>query len=158
MAVFALKAHGGSSPRDVAPRPRDARPVPAHSHELEPGDVVDGFQIVRVLARSGMGSAYKAHVPGTGMTVVLKIPLMSCESDVVLFSRFQREERIGLRLTHPGIVRVLAAPDKCRPYIVLEYVEGASLLRVLRREGPLLPERVVAFTLAWWVARYIGHT
>jgi serine/threonine protein kinase len=147
MAVLTLKAHDVHSPRNGASGSADARSERARSHELEPGDVVDGFQVLRVLARSGMGSVYKAHDRATGTTVVLKVPLMSCESDVVLFSRFQREERIGLRLTHPGIVRVLPKRDKSRPYIVLEHVEGASLLRVLRHEGPLPPERVVAIGL-----------
>jgi serine/threonine protein kinase len=155
--VLTLKAHPGHSPRDLSPQPGEVRAAPARSHELEPGDLVDGFQILRVLARSGMGSVYKAHDRGTGMTVVLKVPHMSCESDVVLFSRFQREERIGSRLTHPGIVRVLAARDRCRPYIVFEHVEGATLLGVLKCEGPLPSDRVVAIGLQLCEALAYAH-
>jgi serine/threonine protein kinase len=147
MAVVTLKAHDGLSDRG-ARHVVTARPAPTpRFNDLEPGDIIDGFRIMRILARSGMGSIYKAHDRATGTTVVLKVPHMSCECDVVLYARFQREERIGLRLSHPGIVRVLAAPDKCRPYLVIEHVDGPSLLHVLRSEGRLQPARVVAIGL-----------
>jgi serine/threonine-protein kinase len=114
------------------------------SRELEPGDVIDGFQIVRVVARCGMGSVFKAHDRATGAAVVLKIPHMSFESDVVFYSRFQREERIGLRLRHPLIARVIAVAEKSRPYIVVEHVEGPSLWHLVRSEGRMSAERATA--------------
>jgi hypothetical protein len=85
--------------------------------ELEPGDWVDDFQIERVLARSGMGSVFTARQRTAGRTVVLEVPHLHLESDVVFFSRFRREESIGLRLNHPAIVRVIRArrPPVRRP-------------------------------------------
>ncbi len=104
--------------------------------ELESGDVIDDFEISSVLARSGMGSVFKAHQRSTGRTVVLKVPHLHFESDVVFFSRFQREERIGLRLDHRGIVKVIAYAEKTRPYLVMEYVEGQSLWRLTAGQRP----------------------
>jgi serine/threonine-protein kinase len=118
--------------------------APARSaplYDLEPGDVIDGFQIERVLARCGMGSVFKARACATGATVVLKVPHLRFECDVVFYSRFQREEQIGLRLRHPGIAQVLPAAEKSRPYLVIEYVEGRSLCHVLASEGRMPKER-----------------
>ncbi len=120
------------------------------AQEPEPGDVIDDFQIVRVLARSGMGSVFKAQDRATGQTVVIKVPHLSFESDVVFYARFQREERIGLRLRHPGIARVFPAANKSRPYLVSEYVAGPSLWELLSREGRLPRERAVT------IGRQIG--
>jgi serine/threonine protein kinase len=130
--------HGERS--GVPPAPSRAAPL----YDLDPGDVVDGFRIERVLARCGMGSVFKAHAYATGATVVLKVPHLRFECDVVFYSRFQREEQIGLRLCHPGIARVLPAADKSRPYLVIEYVEGRSLCHALASEGRIAPERAKA--------------
>jgi len=64
---------------------------------------------------------------------------MRFESDPGYFSRFQREENIGLTLDHPFVVRILPAAEKSRPYIVMEYLEGQTLAERLR-EKTRLPE------------------
>ncbi len=110
-----------------------------HTLELEPGDLLDDFEVSSVLARSGMGSVFKARQRSTGRTVVLKVPHLHFESDVMFFSRFQREERIGLRLDHRAIVKFIACADKSRPYLVMEHVEGQSLWRLM---GGLRPAHV----------------
>jgi len=145
MPASMIKVDDASLLSDVpAPAVERAPARVSRSRELEPGDVIDGFQIVRVVARCGMGSVFKAHDRATGTAVVLKIPHMSFESDVVFFSRFQREERIGLRLRHPMIARVLAVAEKSRPYIVVEHVEGPSLWHLVRSEGRMSAERATA--------------
>ncbi len=101
--------------------------------ELEAGDRLDGFRISRILARSGMGSVFEARQLSTGRAVVLKVPHLHFESDVVFFSRFQREERIGLRLNHPAIVKVIAYADRSRPYLAMEHVQGEPLRRLMDR-------------------------
>jgi serine/threonine-protein kinase len=117
--------------------------VPAPSSmpgELEAGQVLDDrFEVLAVINRGGMAWIYKARDLQTGQTVALKVPLMQFESDPAFFSRFQREEHIGLTLEHPCIVNLLPAADKCRPYIVMEYLEGRTLAARLR-EQPRLSE------------------
>jgi len=102
---------------------------------IDPGDVLDDFQIIRVLARSGMGSVYRARERSNGREVVIKLPHLAFESDPAFYSRFDREERIGLRLDHPAIAKTLPVTDKSRPYIVMEYVEGRSLWEIVKTEG-----------------------
>jgi len=48
----------------------------------------------RTLARGGMASIFKAIDSESGAAVVLKIPYLQYESDVVFFERFRREEEI----------------------------------------------------------------
>lgn len=119
------------------------------------GDVLDDFQIVRELARSGMATVFKAHQRCTGRTVVLKIPHLEFESDVVFASRFQREEQIGLRLHHPAIAQTLSVSGKSRPYLAMEYIEGTPLHHVMRDDGPLLLDQ--ALTIARDVCSALVH-
>jgi len=100
---------------------------------MDTGDVFDDFEVLRVLARSGMGSVLKARWRTTNQTVVLKIPHLFLESDVVFYERFAREERVGLRLDHPAVPKVMQVEGKSRPYIVMEYAEGLSLGDEMRR-------------------------
>ena len=110
------------------------------SNELEVGQVLDDrFKILDVISRGGMAWIYEALDRHTGRSVALKVPLMQFESDPGFFSRFQREENIGLTLDHPDILKMLPAADKSRPYIVMEFLEGRTLAARLR-EKTRLPE------------------
>ena len=110
------------------------------SNELQVGQVLDDrFKILDVINRGGMAWIYEGLDRQTGRSVVLKVPLMQFECDPGFFSRFQREENIGLTLDHPYILKILPAADKSRPYIVMEYLEGQTLAACLR-EKARLPE------------------
>ena len=100
------------------------------SNELQIGQVLDDrFKILDVINRGGMAWIYKALDRQTGRTIALKVPLMQFESDPGFYSRFQREENIGLTLEHPCTVYFVPVPaaDKSRPYIAMEYLEGQTL-------------------------------
>jgi eukaryotic-like serine/threonine-protein kinase len=105
--------------------------------DLAPGDTVDQYRIDAVLARSGMATIFRARDEQTGRVVVLKVPHLQYESDIVFNERFRREEEIGLRLHHPAVIRVLKPKEKTRVYIPLEYVHGELLRDRLQREGSL---------------------
>lgn len=111
------------------------------SNELEVGALLDGrFKILDILNRGGMAWIYEALDQESGQTVALKVPLLQFESDAGFFSRFQREEHIGLALDHPGVLKILpGGPAKSRPYIVMEALEGETLAARLGREK-CLPE------------------
>jgi serine/threonine-protein kinase len=106
--------------------------------ELGPGQRLDQYEIVDEIARSGMATIYRAIDQESGRTVVLKVPHLQYESDIVFHERFKREEAIGQRLQHPAVLEVLAPKSKSRMYMAEEYVEGRSLRDVLR-ETPQLP-------------------
>jgi len=102
-----------------------------------PGEMLDQYRLTDLLARSGMASIFKAIDTDSGEAVVLKIPHIQLECDVVFFDRFRREEELGQRLDHPGIVKVLRPRDKSRMYIAMEYVDGKSVRAMMQASRPL---------------------
>ncbi len=81
-----------------------------------------------------MASIFKAIDRSTGKTVALKVPHLQYEADIAFYQRFEREEKIGQKLDHPNIVRVLSPEKKSRMYLVMELAEGKSL-RALQGDG-----------------------
>jgi serine/threonine-protein kinase len=112
--------------------------------DLGVGDRLDQYEIVDVLARSGMATVFKAVDQDSGRAVALKVPHAQYECDVAFHERFLREEEIGRRLEHPNVVRALAPREQTRMYLALEYVEGSSLRALLRASGPIAPERALS--------------
>ncbi len=100
--------------------------------EVSVGERLDQYQVTELLARSGMASVFKAVDTLDNQTVALKVPYLQFESDVVFYERFRREESIGQRLDHPGIIKVFKPVHKSRMYIAMEYVEGTSLRAMIR--------------------------
>jgi serine/threonine protein kinase len=128
-----------SSCRNV---PEHHEPVDSAGAPFQPGEVLDNrFLITKVLSRSGMGTIFKAEDQQNGnQAVAIKVPHMEYESDPNFFSRFQREERIGLELNHPFVLRFISVENKSRPYLVTEYLKGCTLQHLLEAMRPL-PEK-----------------
>jgi serine/threonine protein kinase len=101
------------------------------------GEGLDQYQLTELLARSGMASIFKATDLRSGEMVALKVPHMQYESDIAFYQRFEREEKIGQKLEHPNIVRVLRPESKSRMYLVMEYIEGSSLRAIMDRRKRL---------------------
>ncbi len=117
--------------------------------ELAPGMLLDGrFEITDLVARSNMASIFKALDRTTRESVALKVPLMSLEGDVAGYERFQREEEIGTKLNHPGILKVIKVEEpKSRPYLVMEFLDGQTLAAVLSKRKPLPEGEAVAYAI-----------
>jgi serine/threonine-protein kinase len=124
---------------------------------LRPGQVLDQYQIVDVIAQSGMATIFRARDRSTGRTVVLKVPHLQFESDVVFHERFKREEQIGQRLDHPAIIKVLRPERKSRVYLAMEYVQGERLRDLLQREGEIRASPRLPVDMAVSIARQIAE-
>jgi len=108
---------------------------------LHAGDTLDHYQIDRLVARSGMGSIFKATDTRDGKPVAIKIPHPELESDIQFFERFQREAQIGRTMDHPGVMKVYQDPRPGKFYMVLEWVDGRLLRHVLHDvENKKLPQ------------------
>jgi serine/threonine protein kinase len=119
--------------------PEHHEPVDPSGAPFQPGQVLDHrFLITEVLSRSGMATIFKAEDQQQGKQVVaVKVPHLEYESDPNFFSRFQREEKIGLELDHPFVLRFVSVENKSRPYIVTEYLKGCTLAHLLQAMRPL---------------------
>ena len=124
---------GGAIAREVPPTQT--------GYELQPGQTLDDrFFISETIARGGMATIFKATDLLTKQDVALKVPLMQYESNLAFYSRFLREEKIGLFLNHPYILKSIPVKNRSRPYIVSEYLRGNTLAQLLKKFSPL-PEK-----------------
>src|SRR6202035_162676 len=114
---------------------------------LHPGDQLDHYRIDCLVARSGMASIFRGTDVRNGRQVAIKVPHPEVESDPALFDRFRREEDIGKLLDHPGVMKVFADEDRSRVYMVMEWVDGRLLRKILDEQGKLPPERAVQLAL-----------
>jgi hypothetical protein len=101
------------------------------------------YEIVGELGRGAMGVVYKARDPQIDRLVAVKtVSLWGQEPDAEkeFRLRFMNEAQAAGRLHHSGIVAVFDVgenPENQDPYIVLEYVPGEALNKVLAREKKL---------------------
>jgi serine/threonine-protein kinase len=116
--------------------------------EFHPGDQLDHYRIDGLVARSGMASIFRGTDVRDGRSVAIKIPHPEMEADPVLYDRFQREEDIGKKLIHPGVVRVFHDEDRSRRYMVLEWVDGRLLRQILNEQKKFPADRAIRITLA----------
>jgi serine/threonine-protein kinase len=137
--------------------PEHHEPVDTSGLPFQPGYVLDGrFRIAEVLSRSGMGTIFKAEDLQNGnQAVAIKVPHLEYESDPTFFTRFQREEKIGLELNHPFVLKFIPVEHKSRPYIVTEYLKGCTLEHLLKAMRPL-PEKD-AIKLASLICEALQH-
>jgi eukaryotic-like serine/threonine-protein kinase len=116
--------------------------------EFHPGDQLDHYRIDGLVARSGMASIFRGTDVRDGRAVAIKIPHPEMEADPVLYDRFKREEDIGKKLDHPGVVRVFNDEERSRRYMVLEWVDGRLLRQIMNEQKRLPQERAIRITLA----------
>ena len=111
------------------------------------GTVIRGkFRILRKVGQGGMGAVYEALHLRFNERRALKVMSPDVASDPEFLKRFEREAILTRRLQHPNAVRVddIEEAEDGRPYIVMEFVEGQSLKRLIQEEGPLPVPRVSA--------------
>lgn len=101
------------------------------------------YEIVAELGRGAMGVVYQARDPKIDRMVAVKTISLwgqEPEEEKEFRLRFSNEAQAAGRLHHPGIVSVFDVgenPENHDPYIVLEYVPGETLNRILARERKL---------------------
>ncbi|MEU6201553.1 PASTA domain-containing protein [Streptomyces sp. NPDC047061] len=101
----------------------------------------------RLLGRGGMAEVHLAHDTRLDRPVAVKTLRAELARDPLLQARFRREARSTASLNHPAIVAVYdTGDDPDRPYLVMEYVDGATLREVLDSEPFLGPDRALEFT------------
>ena len=114
---------------------------------LRPGDRLDGYELEEVVATSGMATVFRAHELISGRQVAVKVPHPEVESDPTMFDRFRREEEIGTRIDHPGVMKVFANPGRSQVYMVMEWLDGRLLRQILNEQKKLPVERAVKLTV-----------
>lgn len=111
------------------------------------GTVVnDVYSVEEILGKGGMGIVYLARHTKLDRLVALKMLQAELNQDELSKGRFRQEAEAAAALSHPHLITLYdsgVVPEKKQPYLVMEYLEGVSLLEVLRHEGPMEPKRAV---------------
>lgn len=103
------------------------------------GTGVGPYRIARLLGVGGMGRVYKGVQPQIGSRVAIKVLSRECTDRKDLVDRFFSEARAVNLIRHENIVNVLdlsMLPDG-RPYIIMEFLDGAPLAELIGRLGPM---------------------
>lgn len=134
------------------------------ARDTPPGEDLGAYELLRPLARGGMGAVYVARHRQLDRNVAIKLlPAPSAENPEAL-ARFRREVRAAGRLKHPAIVAATdAGAQQGTHYLVMELVEGLDLSRLAQqvRELPLADAcelaRQTALGLSYAHAQGIVH-
>ncbi|MGA8671409.1 MAG: serine/threonine-protein kinase [Terracidiphilus sp.] len=109
--------------------------------EISIGDQLDHYRLDDLVATGSHASIFRGVDLKNGTVVAIKMPRVELELDPVFYERFRREQEIGQRLNHPSVMKVLPGEHHSRDYIVMEWINGRSLRKILAEQGKLPQER-----------------
>lgn len=114
------------------------------------------YEITGILGRGGMGLVYRAFDKTLGREVAIKTLTEGFAGDAEMLQRFYREAAKTGMLKHPNIVTVYDLGEQDGfPYIVMEYVAGDTLDRIIQSKRPLtLPSKL---TVIQQVCHALGY-
>ena len=133
---------------DTASRfcPNDGMPLrPKGSIDQFVGRVLaDRYHMLKQLGEGGMGKVYLAEHVKMNRQCAVKVMNGALLNDSDSAQRFAREASNAARIIHPNVAAVFDYGETDGVvYLVMEYVEGEPLTRLLEREGMLPPARAV---------------
>ncbi|AQP49825.1 Stk1 family PASTA domain-containing Ser/Thr kinase [Tessaracoccus flavescens] len=109
------------------------------------GQVLDDrYEIVAKLARGGMATVYRARDLRLSRVVAVKVMRSDLGEDDEFAAKFDREARSAAVLSHPNVVSIFdQGSSQGQPYIVMEFIDGETMRRLISREAPLPPDRAL---------------
>jgi serine/threonine-protein kinase len=117
------------------------------------------YRLRRCIGAGGMGEVWEAHDGVLKKEVAVKIlrPDLEPAEREVAVARFRREVKAMSELHHPNTVQVLdyGVTDDGIWYYAMELLAGETLQELVKRDGPLAPERAAA--LMSQAAAALGH-
>jgi serine/threonine protein kinase len=125
--------------------PDDGAPL---DRTLAGSPLIDGkYRLERRLGAGGMGSVYKASHIELRKAFAVKLMKTSFLSDPAMLGRFRVEAMALGKLRHPHIVQVTDYGIDPRtdglPYLVMEFLEGMSLSRAIKKRGSFSPDEAL---------------
>lgn len=118
---------------------RGCGPINANPPESDPQEIA-GYRLLRQIGEGGMSRVYLSYDLSASCPVAVKVLADHLAHSREFVGRFYREARLSRLLSHPNLVRGLAAgfdPASSKHYLILEFIDGPSGHTVLTRCGRL---------------------
>lgn len=114
---------------------------------ISPGTRLGPYEILSAIGAGGMGEVYRARDTRLDRTVAVKIIPGDLAVRPELRERFEREARVIASLNHPHVCTLHdVGHHETTDYFVMEYIEGETLARRLRK-GPLPLEQALQYAV-----------
>lgn len=112
------------------------------------GLVLGNYVVLDKIGQGGMGRVYRAQHRWMKRIVALKVlPSAVAASDAAV-QRFQREVEAAAKLCHPHVVTAYDADHASGAhFLVMEYVEGTDLSRLVQADGPLSVDSALDYSI-----------
>ncbi len=138
------------SPREIAaPTAKIIAPTstPA-AGDLKIGQMLGGYEVIRLLGRGGMGAVYLAKQVKLDRLVVVKVIAPHLASQPEIVGRLHREAKAAAKIGSDHVVQVFDCDTVDGvPFIVMEYVEGTSVDDHLEKSYRLSPGEATRIVL-----------
>jgi eukaryotic-like serine/threonine-protein kinase len=107
------------------------------------------YRVERVLGQGGMGVVVAARHLRLGQLVAIKFPLSAVQRRGDSAERLLREARATMRIGSEHVAKVhdVGLHESAGPYLVMEYLVGRDLGKVLSQDGPISVRSAVQYLL-----------
>jgi serine/threonine protein kinase len=120
---------------------------PKGSDSLIGRTLAERYHVLKRIGEGGMGRVYLGEHVKMNRQCAIKVMSPSLVNDAESAARFAREASNAARIIHPNVAAVFDfGESEGVVYLVMEYVEGEPLSRILAREAPLSVVRAVDLT------------
>lgn len=105
------------------------------------------YEIIELIGLGAWSRVYKAKQIALGRVVSVKVLQPHLAIDEKKWKRFEQEAKVSSSIKHPNIVNVFDYGLRPQPFIVMEYLQGATLAHRIKRAGPVpVQEALELFT------------
>jgi hypothetical protein len=151
LLAFAFDPEAAEADRFADPAPGASSGAPQRVHYF--GD----YELLKELARDGMGVVWKARQVSLNRIVAVKLLLAGKFSSPEFVKRFQAEAEAAANLQHPNIVAIHEVGEhEGQHYFSMDFVDGQSLAE-RARENPLPPELAAGYLKTIAEAIHYAH-
>ena len=136
------------APANPTPPPKKKKKSKIHNMDHLVGQTLDGYRVEKVLGAGGMGAVFLAHQISLDRNVALKVLPGRFAKNADFLARFTREALSAAHLNHHNLIQVYdVGSDKDIHYIAMEFVQGANLGDMVKKDGRLQPDGAASLIL-----------
>jgi DNA-binding response OmpR family regulator/tetratricopeptide (TPR) repeat protein/predicted Ser/Thr protein kinase len=122
--------------------------VMGRGYLLKPGSMLGNYKVKGLVGSGGMGNVYLATDVNLGRNVAIKLMRPEVLSIPAARQRFKKEAKSLAKINSLHVTQIYALSLESRyPYLVMEYVNGASLYQLIQDRGVLPLAEAVDITI-----------